>query len=401
MKLFLAKSESASGKKIVLDDMILTKSMPTTAGSKMLEGYMSLFDASVISKLEECGYSVAGKANVGEMAIDLLGETSYFGACTDSEGNLSSAAAEIIKAGEAEAAICMDVNGYPRRSAAVSGLMFLKPTYGTVSRFGTIPGACSGEAVGAMAKTADECRKVICAISGHDDKDGTSLPEAECALLKCSAERDSIKKIAIVKDLCDKADDKVKALIADAKAKAEKAGIEVVEIEAGELLAAKTAWNILMSAEVCNNVSKYDGVKYGYRTPNYTNIDELYTNSRTESFGYLLKSTVLFGSETLSEDNYMKVYDKALRIRRVIVEAFGKIFENADAVLIPACSKTAYSPADADSNTYIAHEESLFTAPALITGLPALVSGGVQFVGKAFGENSLLDMAALLEKEGE
>ena len=97
----------------------------------------------------------------------------------------------------------------------------------------------------------------------------------------------------------------------------------------------------------------------------------------------------------------MKVYDKALRIRRVIVEAFGKIFENADAVLIPACSKTAYSPADADSNAYIAHEESLFTAPALITGFPALVSGGVQFVGKAFGENSLLDMAALLEKEGE
>ncbi len=401
MKLYLSKSDVSSDKKVILDDMILTKSMPTTAGSKMLDGYMSLFDADIISKLEKCGYGIAGKANVGEMAIDLLGETSYFGVCTDSDGNLSAAAAEIVKNNEVDAAVCMDVNGYPRRAAAVSGLDFIKPTYGTVSRYGTIPGACSGEAVGAMAKSADECRRVICALAGHDDKDGTSLPEEECALLKCSAERAEIKKVAIVKELCDKADSSVKTLIDDAKAKLEKAGVEVVEISADVLLAAKASWNILMSAEVCNNVSKYDGVKYGYRTPNYTNIDELYTNSRTESFGYLLKSTVLFGSETLSEDNYMKVYDKALRIRRVIVEAFGKIFEDADAIMIPACSKTAYTEEDAKANTYIAYEESLFTAPASITGLPALVSNGVQFVGRAFSENSLLDMASLLEKEGK
>lgn len=362
---------------------------------------MSLFDADIISKLEEAGYGITGKANVGEMAIDLLGETSYFGACTDENGNLSAAIAEIVKSGEADAALAMDNNGYPRRAAAVSGLTAIKPTYGTVSRYGLVPGACSGEALAAVAKDADGCRKLICAVCGHDDKDGTSLPQEECALLKCCAEREAIKKVAVVKEFCDKADDSAVSLIADAKAKLEKCGVEVVEISADVLLAAKTAWNILMSAEVCNNVSKYDGVKYGYRTSNYTNIDELYTNSRTESFGYLLKSTILFGSETLSEDNYMKVYDKALRIRRVIVEAFGKIFEDADAIMIPACSKNAYTEDDAKANTYIAYEESLFTSPASITGLPALVSGGVQFVGKAFSENSLLDIAALLEKEGK
>ena len=156
-----------------------------------------------------------------------------------------------------------------------------------------------------------------------------------------------------------------------------------------------------MSAEVCNNVSKYDGVKYGYRAPEFSNIDELYTNSRTESFGYLLKSTILFGSETLSEDNYMKVYDKALRIRRVLCEYFESVFADFDAVLLPACSKTQYTEEDVKNNTYIAYDESLYTAPALVTGLPRLVAGGVQLIGKAFSENSLLDFAAVISKEGK
>ena len=156
MKLYLSKADVSSDKKVILDDMILTKSMPTTAGSKMLEGYMSLFDADIISKLEEAGYGITGKANVGEMAIDLLGETSYFGACTDENGNLSAAIAEIVKSGEADAALAMDNNGYPRRAAAVSGLTAVKPTYGTVSRYGLVPGACSGEALAAGGLYAPE-----------------------------------------------------------------------------------------------------------------------------------------------------------------------------------------------------------------------------------------------------
>ncbi|MBR0333113.1 MAG: hypothetical protein IIX20_06325 [Alistipes sp.] len=119
------------------------------------------------------------------------------------------------------------------------------------------------------------------------------------------------------------------------------------------------------NVEVCNNVSKYDGVKYGYRAAEFSNIDELYTNSRTEAFGYLLKSTILFGSETLSEDNYMKVYDKALRVRRVIVEYFDKLFADFDAVLLPVCSKTKYTKADTDANSYIAYEESLLQTSTL------------------------------------
>jgi len=175
----------------------------------------------------------------------------------------------------------------------------------------------------------------------------------------------------------------------------------VVDIEAEELLNSKIAWNILMSAEVCNNVSKYDGVKYGYRSSNYKNIDELYTNSRTEAFGYLLKSTILFGSETLSTDNYMKIYDKALRMRRVLSEYMNKVLNEFDAVLMPTCSKFTYTEEEVEENKYIAYDESLYTATASITGLPALVTNRVQLVGAAFSENSLLDLANLFEKEGK
>lgn len=399
MKLYVAKSNVKSEKPIVLDDMILTKDMSTSAGSKMLDGYMSLFDAEIIAKLKAAGYGICGKANVGEMGIDLLGETSYYGECTDEKGNLTSASACIVKSGDAVASINVDVCGAPARAAAVSGLVYVKPTYGTVSRYGIIPGACSGECVSVTAKTAEECRHILSSIAGHDDKDGTSLPEEKCALLKADAQRSSIKKIAVAMSLTDSADDSTKALIEAFKSNTQ--GVEFTQIDANELKYAQAAWNILMSAEVCNNVSKYDGVKYGYRTENYSNIDELYTNSRTESFGYLLKSTILFGSETLSEDNYMRVYDKALRIRRVLCEYFEDLFKEFDAVLMPVCSKTSYTKEETDANTYIAYDESKYTAPAMITGLPRIVAGGVQLIGKPFSENSLLDLASVVSKEGK
>ena len=393
MSMYITKNESASGMKIVLDDMILTKDMPTTAGSKMLDGYVSLFEAEVVTKLAESGFEIAGKANVGEMALDLLGETSFYGACKDEKGNLASAAAETVKTDDAYAALALDVTGYPRRAAALSGLVYVKPTYGTVSRYGIIPAACSGDTVGVMAKTAGDVKTVLTTIAGHDDKDGTSLPEEKCALLHKTAEKTAVKKIAVLKNFAETVTAEVKANVDAFAAKCKAKGIEVVEIDAELLLTAKSAWNILMSAELCNNVSKYDGVKYGYRSADSKSLDDLYTNSRTEAFGYLLKSTILYGSDTLSTDNYMKVYDKALRVRRVICEYFTALFNEYDAVLLPACSKTAYTLEEATENKYIAYDESLYTAPASITGLPAVVTDGVQLIGKAFSENSLLDLA--------
>ena len=399
MKLYTAKVETAADRLIVADDMMLTKGLPTAAGSRMLDGYQSLFEAEVLTRLSAKGYTLGGKADVGEFAIDLVGETSYNGACV-ADGTLKNAAAEIVKNGEAMAAVCLDVNGSVRRAAAQSGLVSVKPTYGTVSRFGTVPVACSGETVSVMAKTADECQDVLDAMVGHDDKDGTSLSDELCAKVK-KADAPAARRVAVLTSMKEGIDSAVAAKLEAAVNVLKENGVEVVDVESSVIAASRVAWNILMSAELCNNVSRYDGVKYGYRSETFTNIEELYTNSRTEAFGELLKTAILFGSETLSTDNYMKVYDKALRTRRVIVEAFGKLFEEYDAVLMPACSAMAYTEEQIKANKYMAFEENAYTAPASVTGLPAAIVGGVQFVGKAFSENTLFGLVRMLEKEGK
>lgn len=397
MKIYTTKKDVSSTRVVVSDDMFLTKDMPTAAGSKMLDGYMSLFEAEVLTRLSDKGYELGGKADVGEFAFDLMGETSYNGACV-ADDKITSASAEILKAGEAMATLNMDVNGSVRRAAAQNGLVSVKPTYGTVSRYGTVPVACSGETVSVMSKTADGCREILEAIAGHDDKDGTSLPEASCVQVKSAP---AVRRVALLTSMTKGADAEVLAKLNAFKTDLTANGIEVCEIDNDVIPAARVAWNILMSAELCNNVSRYDGVKYGYRAQNFNGIDELYTNSRTEAFGELLKSTILFGSETLSTENYMKVYDKSLRTRRVIVEAFAKIFENFDAVLMPSCSKLAYTESEIKENKYLVFEENFYTAPASITGLPAVVVGGVQIVGRAFSEMALLDLAKTCEKEGK
>jgi aspartyl-tRNA(Asn)/glutamyl-tRNA(Gln) amidotransferase subunit A len=391
MNYYQHKMENVGENKIACDDLFLTKNAPTTAGSKMLDGYMSLFNSKALDLLLEKGYSLAGKISVGEFGIDLLGETNFKGALLE-EGTLISPAAKALKNGEIKALLSMDINGYPRRSAAQNGLVSIKPTYGTVSRYGTVAVACSGECVSVMANSAKDCREVLSAIQVHDDKDGTSLPQIEIEKTK---ENLPIRKVAVLADFCEEGSKpQIDAYCEFLKSQ----GIETERIESKEIALSGAAWNILMSAEACNNVSRFDGVKYGYRTQNFTSIDELYTNSRTEAFGDLIKYTILFGSECLSTENYMKVYDKALRTRRVIVEAFASIFESFDAILLPAVSSMRYSEEQIRQNPTLCFEENKFTSPSSIAGLPALVSGGVQIIGKAFSEFSLLDLASKYEE---
>ena len=396
MSFYNAKAENVSSPSVILDDMILTKDMPTTAGSRMLDSYMSLFDAEAVSKLRAAGYAIAGKAAVGEFAFDLIGESAYGGALVR-DGKLVSAACEILLSGEADAAVTLDVNGSVRRASAQSGLVSLKPTYGTVSRFGTVPVACSGECVSVVAETADKCAEIFSVIIGHDAKDGTSLSASQCqaALARASAP----KKVCVIEDFLQEVDADVKDKIDAACAAFEKAGATVEKISVPTLLAARAAWNILFSAELCNNVSRYDGVKYGYRAESFSGIDELYTNSRTEAFGKLLKTAIIYGSETLSTENYMKVYDKALRTRRVIAEKFAELFAEYDAVLLPAVSKMAYTEEMVAEKHDLCYVENLYTAPASVTGLPSVVCGGVALIGPALSDGKLLSYAKIVMGE--
>jgi len=278
-------------------------------------------------------------------------------------------------------------------------LICIKPTYGTVSRYGTISVACSGETVSVVAKTASDCKKVLDSIAGHDDKDGTSLPQELCDQAKQNAAK--VKKVAILKSMTCNVDKDVACKIDEFCKTLKNNNVEVEEIDDSVIKLSKTAWNALMCAELCNNVSRYDGVKYGYRANNFTNIDELYTFSRSESFGDLVKAAILYGSEVLSSDNYMKVYDKSLRLRRLIVEEFAKIFNSYDAVILPACSSLSYTQQQVDKNKFISFEENMYTAPASITGLPAIVVGGVQIIGNKLNENTLFEIAKMYEKEGK
>lgn len=394
MKTFINKTDSKLANLVAFDDMILTTELPTTAGSKMLDGYVSLFEAEVVNKLKKAGYNLAGKVNVGEFNVDLMGETSYFGAVTDESGNLVGAISEVMKDTDIVATVAVDVNGAQRRAVMATDLVYLKPTYGTVSRFGIIPTACSGESVCVIARNASDLEKILNVIAGHDDKDGTSIDDSRMNSEKASAK--AIEKVAFLKDMFAISEKDA----CEAKKALESVGVATADIDSGVLSKAGPAWNMLMSAELTNNVSRYDGVKFGYRSSNYTNIDELYTNSRTEAFGELLKTAILYGSEVLSTNNYDKMYDKSLRVRRVISEAMDSIFAEYDAIALPVASKKVFTAKDVADNAYLAYEESRFTAISTIVGLPTIVKCGYQIIGRAFAENALLDLLRKIEKEG-
>ena len=379
-----------------VDDTILVKGAQAAAGSRILEGYKPLFSAEAVTRLEKEGYVIAGKTQVGEFGLDLVGEFSYY---AEKEENLKSAAAEAVAKGEVKAALGVDMNGATRRGAALSGVDFLKPTYGTVSRYGIISCAASGEQVGVYAGDVTGIKEIMDVIAGYDEKDGTSLRETK---YNYSTNEDvKGKKVCIVKELLEKADDETIERVKAYADKLRQAGVEVEEISFDIFDVANTAWQILMTAETCNNVSRYDGVKYGHRAEEYSNIDELYVNTRTEGFNFLTKAVILYGSDVLSKNRYDDCYGKSLKVRRVVADEFAKIMETYDAVLTPVCSKSAYAAYEIEDAFKTVFDESVFTAAANLIGIPALVSGGVQLLGKAFSESVLLSLAGSMERIGE
>ena len=378
---------------IAVDDTILVKDVVTTAGSRILDGFKPLFSAEAVTRLEEKGYTVAGKTNVGEFGLDLVGEFSYY---APQEEKLQGSAATLVKNGDVEAALGVDMNGSTRRAAALAGVDFLKPTYGTVSRYGVISCAASGEQVGVYAKSAEKVAEIMGVIAGHDDKDGTSLKDETYDYSITDVKG---KKVALNKHLLDKADGETKAKVLAFADSLRANGVEVTEISCDMVEIANTAWQILMCAETCNNVSRYDGVKFGHRAKEYKNIDELYVNTRTEGFNFLTKAVILYGSDVLSKHRYKDCFDKSLRVRRVVAEGLQKAFEEFDAILTPVCSKSEYEAYDIKDAFGKVFEESVFTAVPNLIGIPAIVTNGVQLMGNHFSESTLLSLAHSVEKE--
>ncbi len=394
MKYYSAKINDKGN--IAVDDTILVKDVVTTAGSHILEGYKPLFDAEAVTRLVNKGYSLSGKTHVGEFGLDLAGEFSYY---SQKDETILGAAAELVAKGEVKGALGVDVNGSPRRAAALSGVCFLKPTYGTVSRYGIISTAASGEQVGVYAKDTDSVKELIEAVAGHDAKDGTSLRN-DSYEYKTDADV-SLMKVCVIKELLDKADDSVKAQVNSYAESLRGAGVQVDEISCDLFEVANVAWQILMTAETCNNVSRYDGVKYGHRAKEYKNIDQLYVNSRTEGFNFLTKAVILYGSDVLSKNRYKDCYDKSLRVRRVVADGIKELLSDYSAILTPVCSKDEYKAYDISEAFGKVFEESVFTAVPNLIGVPALTCGKVQLIGEPFGESKLLSLAHGVERKGE
>ena len=381
---------------VAVDDTILVKGVQAGAGSHILEGFKPLFSAEAVTRLEDKGYEIAGKTHVGEFGLDLAGEFSYYAPANEI---IKGAAAELVAQGSVKAALGVDMNGSTRRAAALSGVDFLKPTYGTVSRYGIISCAASGEQMGVYAANADGVKEIMDVIAGYDEKDGTCLKDKQ---YDYSTDK-SVEgmKVCVIKELLVKADEAVVAKV-NAYADSLRAnGVTVEEVSLDIFDIANTTWQILMTAETCNNVSRYDGVKFGHRAAQYKNIDELYVNTRTEGFNLLTKEVILYGSDVLSKNRYDDCYGKALKVRRVVSEKFEELMAGYDAVLAPVCSKTEYSTYDINDAFMNVFKESVFTALANLIGTPALVSGGVQLMGKHFSEATLLSLAGSIERAGE
>ena len=381
---------------VAVDDTILVKGVQAAAGSRIMEGFKPLFSADAVDRLESKGYVISGKTHVGEFGLDLVGEFSYY---ADKEEALKGAAAQAVADGVVKAALGVDMNGATRRAAALSGVDFLKPTYGTVSRYGIISCAASGEQMGVYAGNVDGVKEIMDVIAGYDEKDGTCLKNDSYDYATDAPVAG--KKVCIIKELMEKADEDVRKKVNAYADKLRANGVVVDEVSFDLVDSANTTWQILMTAETCNNVSRYDGVKFGFRAKEYKNIDELYVNTRTEGFNFLTKSVILYGSDALSKNRYNDCYGKALKVRRVVADRFEELMASYDAVLTPVCSKSAYSAYDIKDAFVKVFEESVFTAVANLIGTPALVSGGVQLMGKHFSESTLLSLAGCAERMGE
>ena len=381
---------------VAVDDTIFAEGAGATAGSRILTGFQPLFDAEAVARLKREGYTIAGKTNVGEFGLDLCGEFSYFGAQLK-DGRLAGAAASLVADRAVSAALSVDVNGAPRRAAAISGVDFIKPTYGTVSRYGVIPCACSGEQIGVTAASAETAASLLSVLSGHDPKDGTSQPAERYSYSAGAALRG--KKVCVIRELLSGVSGDVGRRLGQCRARLLASGAAVDEISFGLCGAAGTAWQILMCAETCNNLSRYDGVKFGYRAEQYNNIDELYINTRTEGLNFLTKSIILYGSDVLSKNRYLSCYDKSLRVRRLVYNAMTEVFRQYDLVLLPAISDFALSPYDIRDAFARVFEESVYSAIPNLIGIPAMVTSGIQLMAGHFQENLLFSAARELEEE--
>ena len=395
-------------------DIFCTRGVTTSCASKMLADFVPPYNATVVEKLQIAGMVSLGKCNMDEFAMGSSNETSFFGPVKNPwdvnrvPGGSSGGSAAAVAAGLVPVATGTDTGGSIRQPAALCGITGLKPTYGRVSRYGMIAFASSMDQAGPMARTAEDCALVLSAMAGHDALDSTS---SDVAVPDYSTSLDeSIEglRIGIPREFFSShLNDGVAASVAAAIKELEAAGAIIVDVSLPSTDLGVSTYYVIAPAEASANLSRYDGVRYGYRCDNPSDLQDLYLRSRTEGFGNEVKRRILIGTFTLSAASYDQYFMKAQQVRRLIAEEYLSVLKDVDVIAGPSAPNTAFVLNDDSKSVTDMYMEDVFTIGANLAGLPAisvpagLVNGlpvGMQLIGPRFGEAKLLNIAHQFQK---
>ena len=404
---------SLAGIPIAQKDLFCTKGLRTTCGSKILDNFIPPYTATVIENLENAGCISIGKTNMDEFAMGSSNETSYFGNVHNPwgdnlvPGGSSGGSASAIAAGIVPAASGTDTGGSIRQPASLCGITGIKPTYGRVSRWGMIAFASSLDQAGPMARTAEDCALLLNEMCSHDIKDTTSLdneiPNFEDNL------NNSLKgkKIGVVKDLdLSSLDKDVIEVYENSLKEFISMGAELVDVSLPNLALSVPTYYVVAPAECSSNLSRFDGVKFGRRSKNPKNLEELYVQTRSEGFGDEVKRRILIGSYVLSAGYYDAYYKKAQQVRRLIKQDFDEAFLSVDVIMTPTTRGPAFDIGSKGSDPIQMYLEDLFTISANLAGLPAmsLPNGnidnkpiGLQIIGNFLDESSILNFGHMYQ----
>jgi aspartyl-tRNA(Asn)/glutamyl-tRNA(Gln) amidotransferase subunit A len=413
-RLAAGKSAPLTGIPLAQKDIFCAKGWRTTCGSRMLDNFVSPYDATVITKFDAAGAVNLGKTNMDEFAMGSSNETSFFGPVKNPwdparvPGGSSGGSAAAVAALLAPAATGTDTGGSIRQPAALCNLTGLKPTYGVVSRYGMIAFASSLDQAGPMARSAEDCALMLNTMAGFDERDSTSLdrpPEDYCAPLNATAGAKPLAglKIGLPKEFFGEGcTPEVMRLVEAALAEYRKLGAETIDISLPNMKLSVPAYYVIAPAEASSNLSRFDGMRYGYRAAEYRDLNDMYSKSRTQGFGAEVKRRILIGAYVLSHGYYDAYYLQAQRIRRLIANDFVAAFKQCDVIMGPTSPSTAFKLGEKAADPVQMYLSDIYTIAVNLAGLPGMsipcglangLPAGLQLIGDYFGEAKLLNVA--------
>ena len=402
-----------AGVPIAVKDNISTVGIETSCSSKMLKGYTPVYNATVIDRLEQAGMIVIGKLNMDEFAMGGSSETGNAGAVknpwdiTRVAGGSSGGSAAAVAGGEIPLALGSDTGGSIRQPCAFCGVTGIKPTYGAVSRYGLIAYASSLDQIGIIGRDIEDCAALFEIISGYDEKDSTSAPFE----FTCTNETKTPLKIGIPRNYFETGiDEDVKQSVLAAAREFEAAGAIIEDFTMPLTEYMVPAYYIIACAEASSNLSRYDGLKFGYRCENADSLAEVYRMSRSEGFGLEVKRRIMLGSFVLSSGYYDAYYKKALQTRALIKKAYNTLFKRYDMILSPVAPTAAYKIGENIDEPMKMYMGDIYTVSVNLAGLPAVALPcgfnteglplGFQLIGDSFSENKLINAAMLYQNRG-